>query len=228
MQMRAVDAVILVVEDDPDLRDIIELNLLREGFKVRVAKNLADAESVIKKSPIDVLVLDRMLPDGEGLSLAKRLQGRVNKPYILILSALSEEDDIVQGLLEGADDYLKKPFSTKELIARVRVGLRYKSKKSSPHLKKGPIVINLDSHSVMLDEDDVILTRFEYLLLLSLVKQSGKVLSREKLIDSVQGEQVVVTPRTIDTHIFALRRKLKEHASLIETVRGVGYRFNEP
>ena len=227
MQVRAAMAEILVVEDDPDLRDIIVLNLLRESFQVHTAKTLSDAESLLKKNNIDVMVLDRMLPDGEGLGLAKRLLGRIDRPYVLILSALGEEEDIVEGLIEGADDYLSKPFSTKELVARVKVGLRNSKTPNKDVLKRGPIEINLEAHTVLISDIPTVLTRFEYLLLVALIQHEGKVLSREKLIDKVQGEQVVVTPRTIDTHIFALRRKLKEASSLIETIRGVGYRFNE-
>jgi two-component system phosphate regulon response regulator PhoB len=219
---------ILVVEDETDIRDLMVLHLNREAYQVEA---VADGEAGIKKiqSPFDLLVLDWMLPGVSGIELTKAARKMSNVP-ILMVTARVEPADVVLGLEAGADDYITKPFEIPVFLARVRALLRraataQPSSEASIHIHKmGGIVADDKSYDVKCDGVPIQLTHSEFKLLVALIKNQGRVLTRTALIDLVQGSDVSVVDRTIDTHVFGLRKKLGPYGDLIETVRGVGYR----
>ncbi|MBY0472415.1 response regulator transcription factor [bacterium] len=222
---------ILVVEDEGDIRDLIILHLKRDGYAVDSA---ADGEEGMKKlssMKYDLIVLDWMLPGMSGLEIVKTLRATgMNLPTpVLMVTARVEATDIVRGLEAGADDYVTKPFELPVLLARVRALLRRISKPAAPEgdsglIQCGNLVVNPESYDVRCNGESIQLTLSEYKLLLTLVQNRGRVLTRDQLIDNVQGQGVTVVDRAIDTHIFGLRKKLGSCADLVETVRGVGYR----
>ena len=224
---------VLVVDDEPDLRTIIEYNLSKSGFEVSGASDGITALEYAKQSPPDVLVLDVMMPGLSGIEVAKQLRSNTATASIpiIMLTAKAEEVHELEGLHAGADDYIAKPVTMPILIARINSLTRRTRKtteSSSNTLNHGPISIHLDEHQVMVDESPIQLTITEFRLLTALVQSSGKVLSRSELISKAIGPAVTVTPRTVDVHITSLRKKLGQHSGMITTIRAVGYRIDDP
>lgn len=217
---------VLVVEDESDIRDLIVLHLEREGHEVDSCANGKEALQLLEKRDYHLLVLDWMLPEKSGLEITKEV--RKNKKHknvgVLMVTAKSSNSDLIIGLESGADDYLMKPFELSVLMARARALLRRTDKPGGP-LEMGPLQIDENAHEARLSGELLSLTPYEFKLLVSLAHNNGRVLTRDRLIQEVQGDGVAVVERAIDTHVFGLRKKLGEHGDLIETVRGVGYRI---
>ena len=221
---------IYIVEDEPDIRDTLKYNFSNEGFEVFTAPDGEEALSNIKKVLPDVLILDLMLPGLSGLDVCKsiRADDDIRDMSIIMLTAKGEEIDRVIGFELGADDYVTKPFSVRELILRVKVLLK-KQRESLVENKLvtfGPIRIDLDAHELKINDKEIVLTALEFKLLQHLVKRKGRVQTREQLLGDVWGYSAEVTTRTVDTHIKRLREKLGNTSDYIQTIRGVGYRFS--
>lgn len=225
---------ILIAEDDRDLVDLIRYNLEREGFQVMAVSDGAEALRRIRQSPPDLLLLDLMLPGLPGLELCKALRRdeRFNRLPILIISARGEEGDRVLGLELGADDYLTKPFSPRELVARVRALLR---RVDLPEVSLKPVVVGpleLDPASLGVRKrgQPIALSVLEFRLLHFLATHPQRVFSREVLLDAVWGSERFVTPRSVDVYIRRLREKIEDDPNapaLLKTVRGAGYLFDD-
>lgn len=222
---------ILVVDDEPDLLELVRFNLAQAGFTVDTAPAGRDALEKIRRSPPDLVVLDLMLPDLSGNDIARQVRSdpALAELPILMLTAKSEEVDRIVGFELGADDYVTKPFSPRELILRVKAVLRRRSSAPSttPGLEHGALRLDPDRHRCFVRGEEIDLTAKEFRLLTTLMSRPGRVLTRERLLDEVWGSEITVTSRTIDTHLKRLREKLGIAGDLIETVRGVGYRFAE-
>ncbi|MFH1552257.1 MAG: response regulator [Candidatus Omnitrophota bacterium] len=221
---------ILIVEDEKDIAEMIEYNLRKEGYTTLSVLNGEKAVSLAKKERPNLVILDLMLPDIDGLEVCKRLKKNeiTAQIPIIMLTAKSREADKVAGLEVGADDYLTKPFSTRELMARIKAVLR-RWEPSSAHkvIKEGFIVIDSVKHKVTVNDREVLLTHTEFKLLGFMAQRPGVVLSRDRLLDGVFGYDAKVYDRTVDAHIKSLRKKLGKANCYIETVRGAGYRFKE-
>ena len=222
---------ILIIEDEPDIRKNLEYNLSREGYSVLTAASIAEAEQLIYSNNLSLILLDLMLPDGSGLDLCKKMKSDpdVQNLPIIILTAKDDEVDKVVGFELGADDYVTKPFSVRELILRIKAVLkRGDNKKDIVEIDRqfGDLKIDIDSHEVYVDGDLVNLTALEFKLLIQLVDRRGRVQSREQLLADVWGYSAEVTTRTVDTHIKRLREKLGTMGKYVPTIRGVGYKFS--
>ncbi len=220
---------ILVVDDEPDLLELVRFNLSQNGYQVDTASSVNEALERLRLSPPDLLILDLMLPDFPGTDLCRRIRGdqRLAELPIIMLTARSAEVDRVVGLELGADDYVTKPFSPRELSLRVKAVLRRRNVPTTEKtpLSHGSLRLDPSSYRCYVDETEVGLTAKEFRLLESLMSRPGRVMTREHLLDEVWGSDITVTSRTIDTHLKRLREKLGTGGNLIETVRGVGYRF---
>jgi DNA-binding response OmpR family regulator len=220
---------ILIVEDDPDIAESLRYNLERDGLEARIAetgeKGLAAALDV--KSPPALVILDLMLPGMSGMELCRRLRREpaTRRTPIIMLTARVSEADRVAGLDLGADDYIAKPFSVRELMARVRAVLRRTDDNQSARYEDSRLQIDFADMQVACDGENVKLTRKEFALLSMLAKSAGRVATRQRLLDDVWGHQYYGDTRTLDVHIRRLRQKLGECGSCLETVIGVGYRF---
>ena len=226
-------ASILVVDDEQSITDFVSYSLMKEGFKVDVANNGEDALEQATRKHYDLFVLDIMLPGMDGYELCRRLRSRTTAP-VLFLSARDTELDKVVGLEIGGDDYLAKPFGVRELIARVRALLRRSQgedfAKNSSAITAGGITLNEDAHTATGDAGDIDLTPREFELLAALMKNAGKVVSREDLLRDAWGWEYLTETKTVDTHIKRLRDKISSagyDSGLVETVRGYGYRFKK-
>ena len=222
---------ILIIEDEPDIRKNLEYNLSREGYSVLTAASIAEAEQLIYSNNLSLILLDLMLPDGSGLDLCKKMKSdpNVQNLPIIILTAKDDEVDKVVGFELGADDYVTKPFSVRELILRIKAVLkRGDNKKDIVEIDRqfGDLKIDIDSHEVYVDGELVNLTALEFKLLIQLVDRRGRVQSREQLLADVWGYSAEVTTRTVDTHIKRLREKLGTMGKYVQTIRGVGYKFS--
>ncbi len=227
---------IYIVEDDPDIADLVQFHAERDGLTVRQSASGRLGLEDIQQDPPDLVVLDLMLPDLDGLEVCRRLQRSDDTQFvpILILSARGEESDIVAGLELGATDYVTKPFSPRVLMARIRSILRRGRDESAPvpddsqvmRLAGGELTIDLDRHEVRVREISISLTRTEFDMLVFLARRPSFVRTRDQIIAATHGDHAVLTSRTVDVHLTALRRKLGKLGKLIETVRGVGYRFH--
>ena len=222
---------ILVIEDEPDIRKTLEYNLERENFIVTTASSLSDAKGHLAKDNFSLLILDLMLPDGSGLDLCRELKSDSTNesPLILILTAKDDEVDRVVGFELGADDYVTKPFSVRELILRVKAILKRGINKPNTvevERKFGDLTIDIESHEVFVNNENIILTALEFRLLNQLVDRRGRVQSRDQLLSDVWGYSSEVTTRTVDTHIKRLREKLGVMGKYVQTIRGVGYKFS--
>ena len=221
---------VFIVEDEPDLRDTLKYNLENEGFIVEAFSNGEDFLSSVDKNKPNLVILDLMLPGVSGLDVCRELRSNDNYDGIgiVMLTAKSEEIDRIVGFELGADDYVTKPFSVRELILRVKVLLKKRTDDGANEqiLEFGPILMNLEAHEVSIDGKIVNLTALEFKLLKHLLKRKGRVQTRDQLLGDVWGYSSEVTTRTVDTHIKRLREKLGEPGDLIQTIRGVGYRFN--
>lgn len=222
---------ILVVDDEQDVVENLEFNLRQEGFRTRRALTGKEALELAVLQPVpDLVLLDFMLPDIAGTEVCRRLRAdpRTSAIPVLMLTARTEEVDRIIGFQAGADDYVSKPFSVRELLLRVRAILKRAAPASTQ--EKLPLALErlrVDSaaHRVWVDDEEVILTALEFRLLLALVERAGRVQSRETLLTDVWGLMSGMTTRTVDTHMTRLRKKLGVAGSYIETLRGVGYRF---
>ena len=220
------NAKVLVVEDEADIRDLIVLHLIREGYSVESCGNGREALEKACQNKFDLLVLDWMLPEKSGLEILRDLRKSLGheKLAILMVTAKGTNSDLVMGLENGADDYLIKPFELSVLMARARALLRRLERKDKP-LSLGSLIIDEKAHEARIGNEAISLTPYEFKLLVTLAQNQGRVLTRDQLIREVQGGGVSVVERAVDTHVFGLRKKLGEAAELIETVRGVGYRI---
>jgi two-component system, OmpR family, phosphate regulon response regulator PhoB len=220
---------IVIVEDERDMADLVARRLTREGYAVDVATDGLTGLDKIRSRPTDLALVDIMLPHLSGTDLVKEVRQdplTANVP-IIMMTAKGEENDVVVGLALGADDYVAKPFSLSVLVARVAAVLRRATAGATGKgpLKIGPLAIDTDRHLVKVDDEVVALTRTEFRLLVALAGARGRVLTRNQLIDQAMGANTIVTDRTIDVHLTALRKKLGEARSCLQTVRGVGYRL---
>lgn len=219
---------ILVVDDEPDIVEIIQYNLEKSGFDVIVAADGPVALEKARDETPDLIVLDLMLPGLEGTDVCRILKQdeHTRSIPILMLTAKSEEIDRIIGLELGADDYVVKPFSPREIALRIRNILRRRTAPETPGpVRAGPLVIDVEGHHVSVSGSTVSLTATEFKLLAVLFQRRGRVQSREELLDVVWGYDYMGYGRTVDAHIKRLREKLGEAAGMVETVRGVGYRF---
>lgn len=219
-------ATILVVDDEPEMRRLIRSFLVAEGYSVLEATNGMDALDLLKKTAIDLMLLDVMMPFVNGYTVTQEVRKTSNLP-IIFLSARGDEWDKVKGLRFGADDYLVKPFHSGELIARIETVLRRSIQAAHKNilLKAGPIIIDETNHEVYLEDSKILLTRKEFDLLVLLVTNQNKLLTRTLLMETVWGMEYSGTERTVDTHIKTLRLKLRTAGSFIKTVRGLGYKL---
>lgn len=221
---------ILIIEDDNDIREVLKLQLELKQYAPISASNYIEAQKHFKDAEIKLFLIDRMLPDSSGLDICKLLRASDthSKTPIIIITAMAEPENIVEGLDAGANDYITKPFDINILHARVRSQLRqFKKEKNHQLLKVGNIELHLTKCEVKVDRQQVHLTNTEFQILANLLQNPGIVYSREKLINNILGNAIHVTNRTIDTHIAGLRKKLGTSSSLIETIRGVGYRLRD-
>lgn len=221
-------AQVLVIEDETEIRELLSLLLLRQGYRVQQCVSALEGAEHLKKSQYDLIILDWMLPQMSGLEFLKTLTP--GKTPVLMVTAKAEPQDIVAGLEAGADDYITKPFEPAVLTARVKSLLRRtqvlaQEGREQDVLSIGKIQMNLKTYDVRINNDQVHLTPSEFKILSEMMAAQGRVLTRDHLIDVVQGEGISVTGRTIDTHVFGLRKKLGTEADWIETIRGVGYRI---
>jgi phosphate regulon transcriptional regulatory protein PhoB len=221
---------ILVVEDETAIRSMINFSLSRAGFQVKEAKDVQQAKEQINNKSPDLVLIDWMLPDESGLELAKSIkQDEVTKGIgIIMLTAKAEERDKIAGFESGADDYVTKPFSQHELVARIKAVLRRTSYGEDEQLVSGPIVIDLKSYRILINDEEVHFGPTEFKLLKFFVSNEGRVYSRSQLLDRVWGRAVFVEERTVDVHIRRLRSILERFdlQGAIKTVRGAGYRFD--
>ena len=223
---------ILVVEDDPDTTQLVRLYLARDGHEVLTASDGVKGLTIAREEAPDLVVLDLMLPGLDGMEICRELRGYSNVPIIMV-TARVEEDDRLAGLELGADDYITKPFSPRELAARVRAVLRRTSHEAQERppavLERGEISLDLPKREVRVEENPVILTRTEFDILAVLMRNPGRVFSREEIIDRVFGDDFDGFDRTVDTHVSNLRKKIQvrpDGPRYITTAYGVGYRFD--
>jgi len=226
---------ILVVEDDTDIQQLVSYNLIKAGFNVTCADSGEEALQMLSRASFDAMVLDLMLPgkDGHEVCRAVRSQEHIKGLPIVMLTAKSEEDDIVCGLECGADDYVTKPFSPRVLIARLEAALRRKpdpgatSEEQMGFISRHGMEIHSGRHEVRVNGEEVHLTASEFTILELMAARPGWVFSRQQIIDQVRGYDYSITPRAVDVQIFGLRKKLGQAGACIETVRGIGYRIRE-
>ena len=222
---------IVIVEDEPDILEVLSYNLKREGFEVRDALDGIQGLALVEEVKPDLVILDLMLPGMDGLEVCRQIKGETTLMHIpvIMVTAKGEESDVVIGLGIGADDYVAKPFSPRELVARVKAAIRRSSlsdKQVRPAiLEVAGLVINESKFSVSYQGNSIRLTATEFRLLNQLAGSPGRVFSREQLLNHAAGNDVVIVDRNIDVHIRAIRKKLPEEVQFIETIRGVGYRF---
>ncbi len=225
--------VILVVDDEKDITEIVAYNLSKEGFEVHVC---GDGESALSKCRAlhpDLVVLDVMLPGMDGIEVCRALRRdeRTSAIPVVLLTAKGEESDVVLGLGVGADDYVPKPFSVKELVARIRALLRRRQREIDDEdrsvVRIGDLTVDSVRHEVVAGKKTIALTLTEFKLLRYLASHAGRVFTRSEILDRVIGEDVYVVDRNIDVHVRSIRKKLGKLAAHIVTVRGVGYKFDE-
>lgn len=225
---------IIVVEDEEDIRELIEYHLTREGFEVRGTPDGKRGLELVLRDVPDLVLLDLMLPGMDGLEICREIRASDTAGHVpvLMVTAKSEEADVVLGLGLGADDYIAKPFRPRELVARVKSALRgkrreEKAKDDQEPIVRGPLRMDPVRHKVFLDESEVGLTATEFKLLWTLARRPGRVFTREDLLEASRGDSAVALDRAVDAHIRSVRKKLGTHRELIETVRSMGYRFAE-
>jgi two-component system phosphate regulon response regulator PhoB len=227
---------IIIIEDEKDLTDVLSYNLTRAGYSASIAHSGKEGEKLIAKDPLaDLVLLDLMLPDMDGTDICKSIRAcrRTMHMPIIMLTAKAEEIDRVVGFEVGADDYVVKPFSVRELMLRVKALLHRSSLsgRSDPAAEAdvvmsfGCLKIDIPSHRVTVDGKEISLTALEFRLLVTLFERKGRVQSREVLLEDVWDIRADITTRTVDTHVKRLREKLETAGVYVETIRGVGYRF---
>jgi two-component system phosphate regulon response regulator PhoB len=228
---RVAKSPILIVEDEPDIAQLIQFHVEREGHDTLLADSGAQALDLVREKSPQLVILDIMLPDLDGLEVCKKLKrdpATADIPIIMV-SARGEESDVVVGLELGAEDYVTKPFSPRVLIARIKRTLRRRSTDQAGQiaLAGGSLEIDPARHTAKLHGRDLELTLTQYRLLHFLASRPGFVRTRDQIVSAVRGEDAVLSSRAIDVHVAALRQKLDNYGDLIETVRGVGYRLAE-
>jgi two-component system phosphate regulon response regulator PhoB len=221
---------VLIVDDDPDIQRLVSYNLSQAGFQIVTASTGRTALDAVQEQPPDLIILDLMLPDVDGMEVCRTLRQRDNSRRIpiIMLTARSEEIDRVVGFELGADDYVMKPFSPRELVLRVKSIFRRIRDERTDILRLGNIQLYPDRRQVFTGDQQVILTAKEFDLLVELMRGRGNVLTREMLMDKVWGYHGEATSRTLDTHVRRLREKLGHEGLKVETVRGIGYRMGKP
>ena len=223
---------VIVIEDEPDIQEIIVHNLLRDGYQVEATPNGERGLELVRRLEPDLVLLDLMLPGLDGVEVCRRMKTdpRTRAVSIIMVTARGEESDVVLGLGLGADDYVSKPFSPRELMERVKAVLRrgpLQDHQSRERIVVGDVVIDAGRHEFRVSKRRVDLTASEFRLLHCLASQPGRVFTRDQLLNRVVGEDTFIDDRNIDVHVGAVRRKLGAHKNLVETVRGVGYRFHD-
>lgn len=227
------NAKILIVDDETDIIEFLQYNLEQKGYEVITANDGKGALDKLSSNP-DLIVLDIMMPEMDGYEVCKQIRemDKFKDTPVLFLTARSSEIDEVHGLNIGADDYIQKPASIEKIVARINANLR-KSKSDKPAEEQdnvveiGPLSINREQYRVMLNGNELTLPRKEFEILLLLASKPGKVFDRNQILDTVWGEDIYVVARTIDVHVRKIREKLGEHSDLIQTIKGVGYRFRK-
>lgn len=223
---------ILIIEDEPDIRETLSYNFKNEGFKVKSESSGKGALTLSKSFEPDIIILDLMLPDMSGIDVCKKIKNsdEYPDPSIIMLTAKGEEVDRIIGFEVGADDYVTKPFSIRELILRVKVIIKKQANgfETDNKISLGPLILNLSAHEVSINGDEILLTALEFKLLKHLAQRRGRVQTRDQLLGDVWGYSSEITTRTVDTHIKRLREKLGSEIDFIQTIRGVGYRLNIP
>ena len=228
---------VLVIEDEADLREVLTYNLRREGYRVFASASGTEGLERLRETSPDIVLLDLMLPDLDGIEICQRIRRdpqRKRTPVIMV-TAKGDESDVVLGLGVGADDYMTKPFSPRELIARVKAVLRRHTEDPEADEvetierrdEHGKIIIDPLRHDVSVDGESIYFTATEFRLLRFLARRPGRVYSREQLLRAATGDDTVLVERNVDVHVRSLRKKLGIHRDMIETVRGVGYRFRD-
>lgn len=223
---------ILIVDDEAAIRDMVRMALEIEGFKISDASNAHQASAFLEENTVDLILLDWMMPGISGIDFAASLrkQKPVKQLGIIMLTAKDNEEDLIRGLDIGADDYITKPFSIRELASRVRAVLRRINGTSSPGsiIEAGRIVIDTEQYRVKIDDEEVDFSPTEFKLLHFLASNENRVYARDQLLDNVWGEHVYVDDRTVDVHIRRVRKVLEPYScdSYIKTIRGIGYRFS--
>lgn len=215
----------LIVEDEPAIAQLFRIQLSKLGFIVDVCQNSEDALELIKLKKYDFCILDWMLPGMQGVELLKKIKAGFPAIRVMMVTAKADADSIVFGLDAGADDYLTKPFDSQVLVARIRNIMRRSQNAEIDKVDFDGLSINYSKYEVKLNDEIINLTPSEFKLLSALLKANSVVLTRDNLIEQVQGQDIAVTGRTIDTHIFSLRKKIGPWSEHIETIRGVGYRI---
>jgi two-component system phosphate regulon response regulator PhoB len=222
---------VLVIDDEKDLIELVRYNLDKEGFDVVAANDGTSGLEIATRHKPDLVVLDLMMPGMDGLEVCRRMRGddRTRRIPVIMLTAKAAEADRVVGLELGADDYVVKPFSTRELVARVKAVLRRTAEQAEPVevVRSGELVIDSKRHEVTYGGQSVALTATEFRILQFLASRPGRVVSREEIIDAALGREAAIFDRTIDVHITAIRKKLGDGGQQIETVRGFGYKFKD-
>ncbi len=225
---------ILVIEDEEDIQQLVSYHLVKAGFYVLCADSGEEGLEIFETEKVDLVILDLMLPGMDGVEVCRQMRQSRRKSIapIVMLTAKGEEGDMVEGLESGADDYVTKPFSPKVLVARIKAHLRRDDKlrtrfsPSSASLSlPGGLQVNFEKHEVALGGEPVDLTVSEFNILSLLASKPDLVFTRQQIIDNIRGYGYEVTPRAVDVQIHGLRKKLKDAGELIETVRGIGYRF---
>jgi DNA-binding response OmpR family regulator len=224
---------IVIIEDEPDILEVLSYNLKREGYVVLTTLDGDAGLSLVQKEKPDLVLLDLMLPGRDGIEICSSIKNDNDliNTLVIMVTAKGEESDVVLGLGVGADDYVSKPFSPRELVARVKAVLRrgklLELKPEKEKIEYGDLSIDTQKHKVLVKRTEVKLTATEFRILYFLASHSGRVFSREQLLNKALGDATIVVDRNIDVHIRGIRNKLAIQPPLIETIRGVGYRFKE-
>lgn len=224
---------VLIVDDEADLRELVRYNLQKEGYRVATVENGEQAMAEVRAQAPDIVVLDLMLPGLDGLEVCRLMKAdsALSAIPILMLTAKGEESDVVVGLEMGADDYVIKPFSPRVLAARIKAVLRRRKQSElgeTDVIQVNQLIIHPGTRQVTVNGEPVELTNTEFRILHHLARRPGWVFTRYQIVDTVQGDSAPVTSRSVDVHVFSLRRKLGACGHYVETVRGVGYRFKDP
>lgn len=217
----------MIVEDEKEIRELVALHLLRQGYQIVEASSAEEALKLLTTQKFSIFILDWMLPGLGGVDIIPKIKAAHPQASVLMMTAKTEAQDIVEGLEKGADDYITKPFEPSVLMARVKALLRRSAAMEEPisdQIVLGSLDMNFVTYKIAVANEELHLTPSEFKLLTALVQNHGKVLTRESLIEQIQGEGVNVIGRTVDTHVFGLRKKLGIWGDNIETIRGVGYR----
>ena len=220
---------VLVIEDEPDLREVLDYNLSKEGHRVTLVPTGAEGLRLAREHPPELILLDLMLPDMSGTSVCKALKKdhATRDISVIMVTAKGEEIDRIVGLELGVDDYVVKPFSVRELLLRVAAVLRRKDAPTADVVEFGDLRVDPGAHRAWVGPEEITLTSLEFKLLVTLLERKNRVQTRSVLLNDIWGIEADITTRTVDTHVKRLREKLKDVGRYIETVRGVGYRFTE-